>query len=61
MKRVLFLDGEYDWMSPEIPQALVNDKKLPEGSEVVFIPDAGHQLFLDNPDGFNAAVLKTMQ
>jgi pimeloyl-ACP methyl ester carboxylesterase len=56
----LISDGEIDWMSPETPQKLVRDGLMPPGSEIHFVPNAGHQLFLDNPEAFNARVIEEM-
>jgi cardiolipin-specific phospholipase len=48
---VSFQYGGHDWMSPESANDLLSKGKLPEGSEVKSIDKAGHQLFIDNPNG----------
>jgi pimeloyl-ACP methyl ester carboxylesterase len=54
---VLFLYGEYDWMDA---LAKLQSGELPDGSDVVIVPNAGHQLFLDNSIFFNKCILKEM-
>ena len=53
----MFIYGQHDWMDSTVPRQLYVDNKLPEGSTVYTLENAGHQLFIDNPEGFNKAVL----
>ena len=40
-------------MDSSVPERLVAEEKLQPGSKVIFIPDAGHQLFIENWQSFN--------
>ena len=46
------LYGERDWMLNPLTEAAVATL----GADLVLVPDAGHQIHLENPDGFNDAV-----
>lgn len=53
---VTFIYGETDWMDARNADAVVPEMKVP--AKVVRVPNAGHQLFLDNPSFFNESVLQ---
>lgn len=46
-----FIYGDADWMDPRQAEACLADMKVP--AKVIRISNAGHQLFLDNPEEFN--------
>ena len=48
-------------MNPTIPIDHVKNQRMPMGSKVVLVPDAGHQLFLDNWFSFTKSVVETLQ
>lgn len=56
--RTLFLYGEYDWMSVTAGKFVARElnaahaPRTKDHSRVVIIPDAGHQLFMENPVDF---------
>ncbi|CAM9101602.1 unnamed protein product [Scytosiphon promiscuus] len=58
---VHFLFGDRDWMDSTVPQELV-DAADADGTgqkiTITRVPNSGHQLFLDNPRGFNAELLR---
>ena len=47
------LYGERDWMLNGLTERAVADL----GAELVLVPDAGHQIHLENPEACNAAIL----
>lgn len=51
---VVFVYGEQDWMDSSHAAALLPTLRVP--GRLAIVPRAGHQLFVDNPGGFNAAV-----
>lgn len=56
---VLFLYGENDWMDAEAGAGVcerLGERGRRAGHGI--IPDAGHQLFLENPTAFDSAVLR---
>ncbi|GAA0911487.1 alpha/beta hydrolase [Nonomuraea longicatena] len=55
---VLYLHGEKDGC---LASALVQDVKLPEGSRMVTVADAGHFLHLERPEEVNALVLDWLE
>lgn len=58
---VYFLFGDRDWMDSTAPTKLKADAEaMATGQRITIeeVPNAGHQLFLDNPQGFNAALLR---
>ncbi|CBN79068.1 conserved unknown protein [Ectocarpus siliculosus] len=59
---VHFMFGDRDWMNSTAPQELLESARADGGSgqeiTITTVPNAGHQLFLDNPRGFNAELLR---
>jgi cardiolipin-specific phospholipase len=59
LKRVVWIYGQYDWMDVdagrEASERLGNIK-----SDVFVVDHAGHNVHLDNPDGFNEVVLREL-
>jgi pimeloyl-ACP methyl ester carboxylesterase len=53
----LIYGGGFDWMDADAGRAAV--AQLPRAT-VALVPDAGHNLFADNPPGFAAAMLAAM-
>ena len=52
-KKTLFLYGQYDWMPVDAGHEVRrHNKKV----NLEIVPDAGHQLFLENPPAFNQIV-----
>lgn len=47
------VDGEHDWMDSTLPKQLLDKGELPSGSQILTVPKAGHQLFLENWEAFN--------
>ena len=47
--RVSFLYGDSDWMDRDAADDLFEQGGVKEGSAVVTVPDAGHNLLVDNP------------
>jgi cardiolipin-specific phospholipase len=56
-----FYYGEVDWMDSSTPKKMHEKGCFKEGSKVVIVPDAGHQVFLDNPDTFNDCLVDYMR
>jgi len=54
-----FLYGENDWMDFRAAEKAKSLMKVPV--KIKRIPDAGHHLYLDNPDGFSAALIKALE
>lgn len=52
----LWLYGESDWMDPTKPIEWLTDVRRQHRWQMRFVPDAGHQLFMENPDAFNQTV-----
>lgn len=59
---VHFIFGDRDWMNSTAPQELKESAEAGGGTgqriSITHVPNAGHQLFLDNPRGFNAELLR---
>ena len=53
--KVLF--GDTDWMRPNEPSARQAMECIPKDSSVAVVPNAGHHLYLDNPDDFVRHIL----
>ncbi|KAI8900731.1 Alpha/Beta hydrolase protein [Globomyces pollinis-pini] len=53
-----FIYGDIDWMNHEYALKAVPDMKTPV--KVVVVENAGHHLYLDNPDAFNQSVLNEL-
>lgn len=47
--KVSFLYGDMDWMDRDAADKLYNEGSLKRGSAVVTVPNAGHNLLVDNP------------
>ncbi|KAI9294028.1 alpha/beta-hydrolase [Neoconidiobolus thromboides FSU 785] len=52
---ITFVYGDRDWMNPDHAYKLITS--LPDGSNLKIVPNAGHQLFLDNPTYFNSLLI----
>lgn len=52
---VLLLTGRYDDVVP--PEEMQAARRFIENAQLVILPDAGHESFLDQPDLFNQAIL----
>eukprot|EP01084_Bolivina_argentea_P052638 96679_1 len=60
----IFIYGspEWDWMNSTYGIELANQLRSAGGhADVYEVPDSGHQVFLDNPSGFNDIVLKALR
>lgn len=53
--KVIF--GDTDWMRPNEPSARQAMEYIPKDSSVAVVPNAGHHLYLDNPDDFVRHIL----
>jgi cardiolipin-specific phospholipase len=51
---VTFIYGTHDWM--DFRGALTVVDKIKNGCKIVLIENAGHHLYLDNPEAFNASL-----
>ncbi len=58
-----FLYGESDWMDPRPVQSYQNNPltRNPMIREISLVPNSGHQLYLEAPDAFNAAVIRILK
>ncbi|UJR27999.1 hypothetical protein I4U23_009257 [Adineta vaga] len=65
VSRVTFFYGDHDWMDTEAGQRTVNFlNKRPNASKsarLIVIPRAGHQMMIDNPDGFHEAIQQALE
>ncbi|CAF1511615.1 unnamed protein product [Adineta ricciae] len=63
--RVTFFYGDHDWMDTEAGRRTVkslNERQdAAESARLIVIPRAGHQMMIDNPDGFNQAVEQALE
>lgn len=50
----LFIYGDQDWMDPTLPIEWVTNTASAHNWQLRFVPNAGHQLFIEQPDHFNA-------
>lgn len=50
----VLVDGESDWMDHEHAEAAASHMRVP--TKIIRISNAGHQLYLDNPEEFNRIV-----
>lgn len=63
---VTFVYGEHDWMQPSNAVALaqeldrVRPRSVPSDHAVEIIPDAGHYVFLEQPQAFNSTLLRVL-
>jgi cardiolipin-specific phospholipase len=57
---VTFLYGKQDWMDHKHAVKALRDHGDSTHRKVVVIDQAGHHLYLDNPDGFNHALLEDL-
>lgn len=53
---VTFIYGDRDWISPLAAEEVC--RKMNVSTEILIAPLAGHHLYFDNPDFFNAAVFR---
>ncbi len=51
----LFLYGTHDWMDYRAAEAARSRMTVP--SMLIRVPDAGHNLFVDQPETFNASFM----
>eukprot|EP00882_Tetradesmus_deserticola_P007407 GHRQ01007804.1.p1 GENE.GHRQ01007804.1~~GHRQ01007804.1.p1 ORF type:complete len:467 (+),score=186.71 GHRQ01007804.1:110-1510(+) len=64
---VTIIYGEHDWMQPAAGQALaakldqIRPRKVASDHRVEIVPDSGHFVFLEQPQAFNAALLRSME
>jgi pimeloyl-ACP methyl ester carboxylesterase len=56
---VTFIYGSHDWMDHS--HALKTAPLLAKETKVVLVHDAGHHLYLENPDGFNDALISELK
>ena len=56
---VTYMYGSHDWMSPEAGQGVASVLRERHGIQatVHVVPQAGHQIFMENPLGFAATVI----
>lgn len=60
LKRVTWIYGSYDWM--DVDAGREASEKLGDIDTDVFVVDrAGHNVHLDNPEGFNRIILKELR
>ncbi|CAF1425289.1 unnamed protein product [Adineta steineri] len=63
--RVTFFYGDHDWMDTEAGKRtveLLNQRSGGSNSaRLIIIPRAGHQMMIDNPDGFHDAVRQALE
>lgn len=52
--------GGPDWMDAAHGQKVVDQLKDTNDVDIWIVPDAGHQLFLDNPEDFNRMITETI-
>lgn len=60
-KKVLLMYGDHDWMNSYGGYRMVeilNTQRRNTSADYIEIPDAGHNLFLDNPEFFNKSLLE---
>jgi len=55
-KPLLFITGRYDDIAP--PEELKDAGKLVPNAQLIILPEAAHESFLDQPELFNQAVLE---
>lgn len=64
-KKISFIYGESDWMNPEnavkLQQKIKSSPDSKVETEVLLIPDAGHNCMIDNPLSFVKAVITATQ
>ncbi|KAF6266374.1 Alpha/Beta hydrolase protein [Scenedesmus sp. NREL 46B-D3] len=64
---VTVIYGEHDWMQPAAGQALaakldqIRPRKVASDHRVEIVPDSGHFVFLEQPQAFNAVLLRSME
>ncbi len=56
--KACFLYGSYDWMTRGVADKLLEEGKLKQGSEVHTVPNAGHQMWFDNPKGCSDTIIE---
>lgn len=65
ISRATFLYGDHDWMDESAGRRTVRSmNNRPNGddtAQLIVIPNAGHQMMIDNPDGFHRAVEKALE
>jgi cardiolipin-specific phospholipase len=52
----VFIYGSHDWMDPTAARTAVPTMLLSPEKEVLILEGAGHQMFVDNPEGFSDCV-----
>lgn len=59
---VSIIFGEIDWMNPTGSRLIVKTNPFYESgqSNLILLPNAGHQLFMNNPEGFIELVTKDL-
>ena len=56
---VTFIYGTHDWV--DFRGALTVVDKIKNGCKIVLIENAGHHLYLDNPEAFNASLISEIE
>jgi cardiolipin-specific phospholipase len=57
---VTFLYGKQDWMDHKHAVRALQEHGNISNRKVIVLDQAGHHLYLDNPDGFNHALLEDL-
>lgn len=52
-----FIYGQWDWMDWRQIDAVLRRKEYPNFKKIVFLPNCGHQMCLENPDDFNRLIV----
>ncbi len=55
-ENLLLITGRYDDVAP--PEEMKQAHQLIENSQLIILPDAGHESFIDQPELFNKAIFK---
>ena len=50
---IVFLYGETGWIDLSQSRELLEQDALKQGSKLVNVPNASHQVFIENPEFFN--------
>ncbi|CAF2732566.1 unnamed protein product [Rotaria sp. Silwood2] len=65
VSRVTFFYGDHDWMDTEAGRRTVEslNRRInsSNSARLIVIPRAGHQMMIDNPDGFHDAIRRALQ
>ncbi|CAF3197414.1 unnamed protein product [Rotaria socialis] len=65
VSRITFFYGDHDWMDAEAGQRTVDSLNqrlnVAKSARLIVIPRAGHQMMIDNPDGFHEAIRQAIE